>query len=636
MGDYASEPVAPQPGQAGWQMQMVSPAPTNPNLQPVMLPPVKLPPAVMTAAEFYGYGPGGNGGCSGNGGCGAYGGNGYGGNGGYGGYGGNGYGGCGGYGGNAYGGCGGCGYGPGPNSYGGPPGPGGRSGSPGPGGNCTGTGNFAPANVPANFSAGKGANFSPPNSPKRMATPGQMPMGPMQPSGGMQPSGAGPMQTPPRGRSPPRGCQTPPMDPAAYQMQVYRPNPNMAAMGPMAPNMAPNMPPGATMPNTVLAPPQNPMELLWRMQQAQGMRLDDLQGDMADIKKMLSMLMEKGGITPEQMKAMLAAAEVQRKGEEEALGAGPGGLGGKSFEAAGQALGPAPEDVDQAKRKRMELARQQARRKKDSLPAVPEGPQVRNSWMPREDPRSGGGVCGSCGNLFASDSIFCRKCGRRRDGQEVPSEDEDRQAKLQDVRQSFKAALGHMDGPEGYGPEGYGPESYGPESYGPGSFGPGRAGMAADPDDGYRSEFARDPFLSGQYEGYQYEAEDLHPAASARDPDPMMSIDFHPKPDINESLRRDAFTPGGGSIEDPQLSFGIPGQDPTGESLKSMSMNDSFTNFIKKDWNMEDKYFPSSSYDRDSAHHESISGSPIPELPSVRQVPVSKSRAEARNECATM
>ncbi|CAJ1366260.1 unnamed protein product [Effrenium voratum] len=123
--------------------------------------------------------------------------------------------------------------------------------------------------------------------------------------------------------------------------------------------------------------------------------------------------------------------------------------------------------------------------------------------MEGKDPRSGGGgVCASCGNLFASDSIFCRKCGRRRagrprfDGQEVPSEDEDRQAKLQDVRQSFKAALGHMDGPEGYGPEGYGPESYGPESYGPGSFGPGRAGMAADPDDGYRSEFARDPFLT--------------------------------------------------------------------------------------------------------------------------------------------
>lgn len=123
-----------------------------------------------------------------------------------------------------------------------------------------------------------------------------------------------------------------------------------------------------------------------------------------------------------------------------------------------------------------------------------------------------------------------------------------------------------------------------------------------------------DPFMSDGYEyGDEYSSvDDLQ--AQTRDPDSMMSVEFHKRPELNHSLRRDGhamFTPGGGSYDDPALGFGLPGQNPP-ESRASMSL-------IKKDWNMDDKYIPNQTHEKDGAHHESISGNPIPSLPTVRQ-----------------
>jgi len=251
-------------------------------------------------------------------------------------------------------------------------------------------------------------------------------------------------------------------------------------------------------------PRANPLEILWGQSQMQAQRLNFMEGEIVDVKKMLQMMLDKQ----------------------------------KKASASG--------DHEKASRPQWSMMAQNAKEESSS---------------PDSD-----------GSFIAN--------MRNKTGDLSPTSEDERRAKLREVQKT------------------------------------GSSQRMPNPNQSIEFAFPidrSDPFMSDGYEyGDEYSSVD-ELQAQTRDPDSMMSVEFHKKPELNHSLRRDGhamFTPGGGSYDDPALGFGLPGQNPP-ESRASMSL-------IKKDWNMDDKYIPNQ-YDKDAAHHESISGNPIPSLPTVRQ-----------------
>lgn len=294
---------------------------------------------------------------------------------------------------------------------------------------------------------------------------------------------------------------------------------------------------------------RNPLDLVFANQHFQRQQLQQVQGDMRDMKKLLHWIVEKErgqGNAPPLVDLPSSGSFVSS---------------GRTFEARGQ--GPfTQEDIDQAKRRRMEEARHLARRSK-------------NLASPEE---------GDSTPMIA----HMRNTVAAQQGRASPGSEEDRQEKLRDVQQKLNSMLprssASMPNPN--------------QSI--------EFALPSDRNDGYTG----DPFVPN-FDGYDYGNAD---EGQLRDPDSMMSIDFHKRPSVGQSFHQDAvFTPGGGNFDDPALSFGLAGQNqPESRAYDSMPVS-----FIKKDWNMDDKYIPNESSAKDPAHHESISGNPIPSLPAV-------------------
>lgn len=305
-------------------------------------------------------------------------------------------------------------------------------------------------------------------------------------------------------------------------------------------------------------PRANPVEILWNQSQMQAQRLDFMEGEIVDVKKMLQMMVEK------QKKASASGDNEKASRPQWSMMAQNAAYEAMKEESS-SFLGTKWPDSDGS------FIANMRNKTGDS--------EVRT---PKSESYPG---CPACGKMYLSDSVFCNGCGRRRDLPSPTSEDE-RRAKLREVQKTGSSQ---------------------------------RSWPRRMPNPNQSIEFAfpvdrNDPFMSDGYEyGDEYSSvDDLQ--AQTRDPDSMMSVEFHKRPELNHSLRRDGhamFTPGGGSYDDPALGFGLPGQNPP-ESRASMSL-------IKKDWNMDDKYIPNQTHEKDGAHHESISGNPIPSLPTVRQ-----------------
>jgi len=279
---------------------------------------------------------------------------------------------------------------------------------------------------------------------------------------------------------------------------------------------------GVAQQQMVPLPRTNPLEALWSQSQMQAQRLNYMEGEMMDVKKMIQMMVER------QNKASFS------------------------------------EDSEKAsRRQRAVMAAQRSARLKDESSPDSDGSFIANM-------RNHAGFEAKSHDLAS------------------PTSEEERRAKLRDAKMGSMSRM---------------------------------------PNPNQSIEFALpvdrpDPFMPSDGYGYDYgdsygveELKGMHQSlhGQTRDPDSMMSIEFHKRPELGGSLRQDAvFTPGGGSYDDPALGFGMPGQNPS--ELRTGSMN-----LIKKDWNMDDKYIPNEMYEKDGAHHESISGNPIPSLPTVRQ-----------------
>eukprot|EP00435_Cladocopium_sp_Y103_P020300 s985_g4.t4 len=390
---------------------------------------------------------------------------------------------------------------------GGPPGP----GSPPP----TGPVQMVPQGPPMMGPAGgpPGPGSAPPTGRVQLVPP-QGP--PMEPVGPGTPCPVGPMQMvqgPPMGRPGPPGAAVTPLD-------VTRRSSGAPPVGVAMPQMQ-------MMPQ----PRAHPLEILWNQSQMQAQRLNFMEGEIVDVKKMLHMMVER-----------------QKK-------ASPS------------------EDNEKASRLQWSMMAQQAafeaRMKEESSSPDSDGSFIANM---RNKTRES-----EMQQLFEAmdtnhDGVLSRE----------EFEQAERRAKLREVQKT------------------------------------GSSQRMPNPNQSIEFAFPvdrNDPFMSS--DGYEYgdeysSVDDLQ--AQTRDPDSMMSVEFHKRPELGTSLRRDGhamFTPGGGSYDDPALGFGLPGQNPP-ESRTSMSL-------IKKDWNMDDKYIPNQTYEKDGAHHESISGNPIPSLPTVRQ-----------------
>eukprot|EP00435_Cladocopium_sp_Y103_P020261 s985_g4.t3 len=386
-----------------------------------------------------------------------------------------------------------------------------------------------------------GPGSPPPTGPVQMVPQGPPMMGP---AGGPP----GPGSAPPTGRVqlvPPQG---PPMEPVGPgtpcpvgPMQMVqgppmgRPGPPGAAVTPLdVTRRSSGAPPvGVAMPQMQMMPQPraHPLEILWNQSQMQAQRLNFMEGEIVDVKKMLHMMVER-----------------QKK-------ASPS------------------EDNEKASRLQWSMMAQQAafeaRMKEESSSPDSDGSFIANM---RNKTRES-----EMQQLFEAmdtnhDGVLSRE----------EFEQAERRAKLREVQKT------------------------------------GSSQRMPNPNQSIEFAFPvdrNDPFMSS--DGYEYgdeysSVDDLQ--AQTRDPDSMMSVEFHKRPELGTSLRRDGhamFTPGGGSYDDPALGFGLPGQNPP-ESRTSMSL-------IKKDWNMDDKYIPNQTYEKDGAHHESISGNPIPSLPTVRQ-----------------
>lgn len=341
-----------------------------------------------------------------------------------------------------------------------------------------------------------------------------------------------------------------------------------------------------------VATPTNAFSYLFQSQHVQSQRLDYLQHEMAEMKQMLQMAL--GG-----QRTSAPMAEPQA-GTFEAMAPA------STLDMTRDAV-PNREDIDQAKRKIMEQARAQTRMTaaKTTFEPMHYAPSSvsRHTWAVQED--------------FAQAS------------------DREREEQLQDVKGKLTAlleptqpagnSLGHAY-TMGMG-EGYDSQLRMPNPHQSIEF-----AVAMDA----RNDYAADPFLGG---GADYNAEQV-PGESeglrnAGNPDPFMSMEFHPqRPEMGGDYRPEGvFTPGGTNVADEPELMGLPGQDPmlAPRTFGAPTASNTFSSFIKKDWNMDDKYIPVNANDKmkwDNPHHESISGHPIPVLPVAAE--------EQRGECSLM